>query len=72
MIIILVITVLLICLFEAAPLTKKKLWKELFTVLCIVSIAIFLEISKISGVITPIKLMENLFEPIGRLYLNQL
>lgn len=72
MIIILIISVLFIYLLEGVTLIKKKLWKELTTVTIILSIAIFLEISKNLGMITAINLIEKFLEPIGRLYLNKL
>ena len=72
MTIILIITVLLIGLIEGVQLVKKKMWKELMTVGFILSIAMFLQISKDLGMITPINLLEKLLEPIGKVFLNKL
>ena len=72
MTLILIIAALLIGLIEGLQLIKKKMWKELMTVGFILSIAMFLQISKDLGMITPINLLEKLFEPIGKIFLNKL
>jgi hypothetical protein len=42
------------------------------TVGFILSIAMFLQISKDLGIITPINLLERLFEPIGKMFFKEL
>lgn len=69
--IIIISAVLLIGLIEGVPLIKKKMWKELMTVGLLLSIAIFLQISKDLGIITPINLLERLLEPIGKMFFNE-
>lgn len=72
MIIIVIFAVLLIFLLEEIPLIKKRMWKELTTAGLILLIAIFLQIGKDLGLITPINLMRKLFEPIGKIFFTQL
>lgn len=69
---IIVISILLICILEGIPLMKKKMWKELLSVGSILLICLSLQIGKNLGIMTPINLIEKLFEPLGRTFFNKL
>lgn len=69
---IIIISILLICLLEVIPLMKKKMWKESFSVISILLICLFIEISKNLGIITPISFIEKLFRPLGEVFFNRL
>jgi hypothetical protein len=56
----------IICIAEGIPLAKKKLWKELTTVMVLVFIAIFLGIIKVLDMPNPIDILNNLVYPFGR------
>lgn len=51
---------------------KKGMRKELTIGGSILLLALFLQVGKSFGIITPRILLQKLFEPIGKMYLNQL
>lgn len=57
---------------EGKDLFRKGMKKELATGGVILLLALILLITKSFGIVTPINFLKNLFEPIGRMYLNPL
>jgi hypothetical protein len=68
----LIITILLILLIEGIPLFNNKMWKELICVVVLLCAAVIIQISSNMGMITGIKLIEKVLEPIGKRYLERL
>jgi hypothetical protein len=69
---IVIISSFLIGLLEGIPLLKKRMWKELLCVGFLLIMSLFFQTSKNLGMATPIDLIEKLFEPIGKTFLNKL
>lgn len=69
---IVIISSFLIGILEGIPLVKKKMWKELLCVGFLLIMALFFQIGNNLGMATPIDLIEKLFEPIGKTFLNKL
>lgn len=59
---------LFIGLVEGIPLARKKMHKELFTIISLLAITLLLSLIKTIGLSTPIELINNLLEPIGRAF----
>jgi hypothetical protein len=55
-----------IAFVEGLPLIKKKMWKELVTLMILLLIAILLVVEKILGIPNPINIMNNLLYPFGK------
>lgn len=55
-----------IAFIEGVPLIKKRMWKELNTLIILLLIAIFLVITKLLNLPTPLKIMDNLIYPFGK------
>lgn len=68
----LLIAVLITCAIEGIPLIRAKMRKELTTVIIILFVGLVLEINSSLFMITPISLMQKIFEPIGRAFLTNL
>ena len=66
MLLVLILISIIIGLIEGIPLVKKKLWKELATVVSLIIIAIFLEIVNILGMPTPMHILKDLLSPLGK------
>jgi ABC-type iron transport system FetAB permease component len=62
----LILVATIIGIIEGIPLVKKKMWRELATVVVLIIIAIFLEIVKILGMPTPIHILKDLLSPLGK------
>lgn len=56
----------IICIIEGIPLVKKKLWKELTTVMLLIFIAIFIGIIDALNMPNPIHILHDLIYPFGR------
>lgn len=65
MLILLILAVFLICLFEGVPLIKKGLWRELGTLGFLIATAIYLGITDIAELPTPINWLQQLLNPVG-------
>jgi hypothetical protein len=55
-----------IAVAEGIPLIKKKMWKELVTLISLIVIAILLVIEKLLDIPTPMNVINNLLYPFGR------
>ncbi len=51
---------------EGIPLIKKKMWKELITLISLIAIAILLVIENLLDIPTPINFINNLLYPFGK------
>ncbi|OAA92700.1 hypothetical protein [Clostridium coskatii] len=69
---IVIISAILIVLFEGILLIKKKMGKELLYASFLLMMSLFFQIGKNLGIPGPIDLIENLFKPIGKIFLNRL
>jgi hypothetical protein len=66
------LAVLIICIVEGIPLIKAEMRKELITVVIILLIGLVVEITSNLAIITPIGLIQKVFEPIGKMFLTNL
>lgn len=66
------LAVLIICIVEGIPLIKAEMRKELITVVIILLVGLVVEISSNLVMITPIGLIQKIFEPIGKMFLTNL
>jgi hypothetical protein len=66
------LAVLIICIVEGIPLIKAEMKKELITVVIISLVGLVIEINSNLAMITPIGLIQKVFEPIGRMFLTNL
>ena len=66
MLLILMLVSATIILIEGIPLVRKKQWKEFYTLISLLSIALALGIAKTIGMPTPIEILENLLYPLGK------
>lgn len=55
-----------IILIEGIPLVRKKQWKEFYTLISLLSIALALGIMKTIGMTSPIQFLQNLLYPLGK------
>lgn len=55
-----------IVFIEGVPLIKKRMWKELSTLIILLLISILLVITKLLNLPTPLKIMNNLIYPFGK------
>lgn len=55
-----------IAFIEGMPLIKKKMWKELVTLMILLLIAIFIVVEKMLGISNPLNVMNNLLYPFGK------
>lgn len=55
-----------IAFVEGTPLIKKKMWKELATLIILLLITILLVIEKLLDIPTPLNIMNNLLYPFGK------
>jgi Na+-translocating ferredoxin:NAD+ oxidoreductase RnfD subunit len=69
---IVIISAILIVLLGGIPLIKKRMWKELLCAAFLLTMSLFFQIGKNLGIPGPIDLIENLFKPIGKTFLNRL
>lgn len=66
------LAVLIICIVEGIPLIKAEMKKELITVVIILLVGLVIEINSNLAMITPIGLIQKVFEPIGKMFLTNL
>lgn len=52
---------------EGIKSARKKMWKESIVILSMTGIGILLQILKIMGIDSPIKMLGNLIYPLGRI-----
>jgi hypothetical protein len=69
--IVLIAAILLIFIFEGLPLIKKKMWKELAAAGLLIILAVFIQISQSLNILTPIDILEKIFEPVGKIIFKQ-
>ncbi|ADK16638.1 MULTISPECIES: hypothetical protein [Clostridium] len=69
---IVIILAILIVMLEGIFLIKKNMWKEFLCTVFLLMMSLFFQIGKNLGIPGPINLIENLFKPIGKTFLNRL
>jgi hypothetical protein len=57
-----------IAFIEGIPLIKKRLWKELATLIILLLIAMLLVIGELLSLPTPLKIINNLIHPFGKTF----
>ncbi|HEX3048857.1 MAG TPA: hypothetical protein VHY08_29175 [Bacillota bacterium] len=62
---------ILICFFEGLPLYKERKWKELIVFSILIGLSLILSFGKIFGIPTPVEVMQNIMEPIGKTIFKQ-
>lgn len=72
MIILIAITILIIFIIEGIPLIISKMPKELITVIIISLVGLIIEVNSNFAMITPIGLIQRIFEPVGKMFLTNL
>jgi hypothetical protein len=68
---ILISAIFLIFFFVGVPLIKKKTWNELTVVIVLLMAALTVQLCKSLNMITPIGIIEKIFEPVGKIIFKQ-
>lgn len=61
-----------IAFIEGLPLMKKRMWKELITLLILLLTSIILAGEKVLNIPNPVNLINNLLQPFGKIIFKSL